>query len=78
MYSSHIFLLSDLIFFPQDFFTFSYPSYPASVQNWQFRPTHGMGYGMQYPPAATAMVWYITSERITISSRSVRLFDDSF
>lgn len=40
---------------PMDFFTFSNPSYPAPVQNWQFRPTHGMGYGTQYPAAAAAM-----------------------
>ncbi|KAL1827862.1 hypothetical protein ACET3Z_006274 [Daucus carota] len=36
---------------PAELFTFSYPTYSAPADNWQFRPPYGVGHGMQYAPS---------------------------
>ncbi|WOG82281.1 hypothetical protein DCAR_0101444 [Daucus carota subsp. sativus] len=36
---------------PPELFTFSHPTYPSPMNNWQCHPPHGMGYGMQYAPS---------------------------
>ncbi|PSS01172.1 ADP-ribosylation factor GTPase-activating protein [Actinidia chinensis var. chinensis] len=48
---------------PADLFTLSYSSFPAPVSSWQIRPPHGMGYNMQYHPAAMAVAAYPSSAK---------------